>query len=72
MHIRTANSSAQLVVSYGNVWSAFLLRPVHVLAESLFKFEVANLVTICIIVQQTVKTDTLDRDDRGADRGVGL
>ena len=44
----------------------------HVLLESLFEFEVAHLVTTCIVVQQTIEANTLYAGYETASRRVGL
>jgi hypothetical protein len=43
-----------------------------VLLESLFEFQVAHLVTIGIVVEQTIEADTLDAGHETASRCVGL
>ena len=51
---------------------SFLGTPVHVLHESLFKLEVTNLVSACIIVKKTVETDALHAGYEGSQRCFGL
>ena len=56
----------EFCVSNGDIGSSFLGIPLHVLAESLFELQVANLITSCIVVQQTIEANAFDGGDEAS------
>ena len=71
-HIICSDSVKQFLISTSYVWISQLRIPFNLLLEFRFKLKVRSLITPCIEVQQTIKTNTLGRRNISTNRCVRL
>ena len=71
-HVIGRNLIQESIIGGCHIGSAFLWGPIHVFAEGILQFKVANPVAIGIIIEQTIEPDTLLACNEGTQRGFRL
>ena len=67
-HVIGSHAINQFRAGNGHIGSTLLRVPVHMLLESLFQFEVTNIISSGVVVEQAIETDALHRCDERSHR----